>query len=333
MPKVSVLMSVFNGAPYLREAIASILNQTLGDYEFLIINDASTDGTQDILKQYNDPRIKIVLNTENLGVARSLNIGLQMASGEYIARMDADDISVPHRFATQVQFMDANPEVGICGAFMSKSGSQKLFVYPVSEDQIRVALLFRTPFGHPTIMLRKNAMCGMLYNEEIGPSQDYELWTRLLRKTKPANIPEVLVLYREHSRQISKSKVGCQQENAISISLGQMCAHDPGCNYGELKIFLEAIYRKGQVTSDSLAKVVQCCERLCGHNSETGKYSENVFNAEVARHLWNICLFNTCLGLICVKSFYLSSMSEYYSPSVFDIARLVAKSLLRYQRE
>jgi len=114
-PKVTVLMPVYNGEKYLNEAIDSILGQTFKDFKFLIINDGSTDGTADILKSYKDSRIKVTNNEKNIGLTKSLNKGLKMAKSEYIARMDADDISLPTRLQKQVEFMDSHPKVGVCG--------------------------------------------------------------------------------------------------------------------------------------------------------------------------------------------------------------------------
>ena len=117
-PKVAVLMSVYNGEKYLREAINSILSQTFNDFEFLIINDGSTDGTADILKSYTDSRIKIINNEKNIGLTKSLNKGLKIAKGEYIARQDADDISMPERLKEEVAFLEIHKDYAVVGTFV-----------------------------------------------------------------------------------------------------------------------------------------------------------------------------------------------------------------------
>ena len=155
--KVSVLMSVYNGDRYLREAIDSILNQTLDNFEFIIIDDGSTDASNQIIKSYRDPRLKMVKNKENIGLTKSLNIGIGLCCGEYIARMDADDISLPKRLEIQYKFMDDHPEVGICGTLNRGIENNKVGIskYPEDHDSIYCMLLFQNVFDHSTLMMSK----------------------------------------------------------------------------------------------------------------------------------------------------------------------------------
>jgi len=150
-PEVTVLMSVYNGSKYLAEAIESILHQSYTDFEFLIINDGSTDLSEKIIKSYNDRRINYIKNNENIGLTRSLNKGLCLARGKYIARMDADDISMPDRFKEQVDFMEKNENVVACGTFIElfgiKTGKIK---YPIKDKEIREKFIFNPPLAHPT---------------------------------------------------------------------------------------------------------------------------------------------------------------------------------------
>ena len=209
VPKVSVLMSVYNGEAYLERSITSILSQTYRDFEFLIFNDASTDSTEAILKNVHDPRIKVITNTVNLGLTRSLNKGIGIARGKYIARMDADDLSLPFRFEIQVGFLDSHPEYAILGSsylLIDQEGrTLSLVKVPVDDSQIRENLLKQNCFGHGSVMMRREAVQRVGgYDERFKCSQDYELWLRIVEAFKASNIEEALYCWRLSNDSISK---------------------------------------------------------------------------------------------------------------------------------
>ena len=159
-PLVTVLMPVYNAAPYLREAIDSILNQTYSDFEFLIINDGSTDETESIINSYNDPRIVYLKNETNIKLISTLNKGIELAKGKYIVRMDGDDISLPTRIELQVQFMENNESVGLGGTFIRSFGGaiEGKVGYSTTHEEIKFKLLFDTHFPHPTAIIRKQIL-------------------------------------------------------------------------------------------------------------------------------------------------------------------------------
>jgi glycosyltransferase involved in cell wall biosynthesis len=208
-PKVSVIMSVFNGQAFLGESIDSILSQTLKDLEFIIINDASTDSTAEILTSYSDPRIKIVSNTENLGLTKSLNKALKTAQGEYIARQDAGDISLANRLDAQYSFLEENKDFFLTGSRVIKidrtgkeSTKPKL---PVSENALKQRLLKENSIFHPAIMFRNTNK--LFYRKKFKYAQDYDLYLLLLSQGKRMiNLPDFLVKYRLDSGSISFSK-------------------------------------------------------------------------------------------------------------------------------
>jgi glycosyltransferase involved in cell wall biosynthesis len=201
-PRVSVLMSVCNSEAYLREAVDSILKQTFGDFEFIIVDDGSTDASYTILESYGDSRIVLLHNPENRGLAYSLNSGLALAKGDYVARMDADDISSPRRFERQVAYLEAHPEVGILGGgcvkIDEKGGCIGQRQMPQSDLQIRWVSLLGNPFIHPTVMIRRSFLItmGLKYDETFETTQDYDLWTRVLNYTCGANLGEPIIQYR-----------------------------------------------------------------------------------------------------------------------------------------
>lgn len=217
-------MSVYNGETYLSQAISSILNQTYQDFEFIIVNDGSIDSSRDIILSYCDPRIKYVENRKNIGLTKSLNRGLSKTKCKFVARMDADDISLPQRFETQMSIMDTN-EVDICGSAMEVIDGNGSIVgkmgpkYIVDSD-LPASVVDRTTWLlHPTIFMKLDALKEVGgYNSNIQYSQDFDLWCRMFLAGKKAIvIPEVLVQYRQHSDQISKVFVQKQCYNSGKI--------------------------------------------------------------------------------------------------------------------
>ena len=202
MVKVSVVMPVYNQKEeFLREAIESILNQTFTDYELIIINDGSTNNSEEVILSYSDDRI-VYIKQENQGVARSLNNGIEIANGEYIARMDSDDISLPERFEKQIKFLDEHPEISILGTSYE--------IIPRNKTVIQQSVIKYTDIlnaccvCHPSVMMRKADLdkYNLRYNPEF-TSEDYELWSRAVQYLNIQNLPEVLVKYRWHEENIS----------------------------------------------------------------------------------------------------------------------------------
>jgi len=220
-PLVTVLMSVYNGEKYLSEAIESILNQTYKNFEFLIINDGSTDKTMEILQSYHDSRIKIIDNKNNIGLTKSLNKGLSMAKGEYIARMDADDISLPERLERQVQYMDVHPDIGVFGTwikYIDENGTpQGDWRMITSPGLIGWHLFFGTCLAHPSVIMRRDVVEQVgFYCSEALCAQDYDLWIRISAITKLANIPEILLQRRVVEDGICSRHFQTQEQNVIN---------------------------------------------------------------------------------------------------------------------
>ncbi len=207
-PMISVVMPVYNAEKYVTEAIESILNQSYSDFEFIIIDDCSTDNSYDILHSYvsKDNRIRLFKNDMNNKLPKTLNFGISQAKGKYIARMDADDISLPERFAKQIEFMESHPEVGVCGTwidvFSEESSQTTCIKYPAEHKLISVRLLFdENCIAHPSTFLRREIFFDfqLYYNLSLqGHAEDYELWVRLLEQgILFYNLPEVLLMYRK----------------------------------------------------------------------------------------------------------------------------------------
>ncbi len=220
MPKISVIMPVFNAENKLKESIDSILNQTFSDFEFLIYNDGSTDNSDEVIKAYNDPRIKYTKFENNAGLVGLLNRGISEAKGEFIARMDADDISLPYRFEEQFKFMNENPDIGFCGSMIEHFGRQSAIVnLPVTNFDINASLFFGTPFSHPTVMMRTSLLRSnnLFYDNNYLYAEDYELFERVSFFTEMSNIQKILLKYRLHETQISTKKWNRQYHLAGKI--------------------------------------------------------------------------------------------------------------------
>ncbi len=210
-PQISVIMPVYNGEKYLKEAIESILAQSYKDFEFIIINDGSTDETEAIIKSFPDKRIVYIDNGENLGLAASFNAGIDAARGRYIARMDGDDVSLPDRFERQFSYLERKPHIGIVGSgiiLINESG-EKVAVHkrPRSHVEIKFASLFSSPMYHPTVMGRAEIFKSHHYSETFSNSEDYELWSRLLFKAdiRFSNLARPVLKYRIYPQSFTQS--------------------------------------------------------------------------------------------------------------------------------
>jgi glycosyltransferase involved in cell wall biosynthesis len=218
-PLVSVLMPVYNSENFLNASINSILCQTFENFEFIIIDDASTDNSLKIIESYKDERIILVKKEINTGYTNSLNLALKIAKGKYIARMDSDDISVPKRFELQFKLMENNPELVICGSAFQIINSNEVIKHPKTHNDILLKLLEGTTFAHPTVFIKKEVFdkYNLLYSPEYEPAEDYYLWTQLVKYGKAENIDDVLLLYRRHDNQVSSTKSDKQFKLANSI--------------------------------------------------------------------------------------------------------------------
>jgi glycosyltransferase involved in cell wall biosynthesis len=215
-PLVSIVLSVYNGEKYLREAIESMLNQTYTNFEFLIINDGSTDTTEEIILYYKDERIRYVKNEQNLKLIASLNKGLDLAIGKYIARIDADDISMPERLEKQVNFMESDNEIGLLGSnilnFEESIDYTSKTNYLCLHDDIKFKLFFDTHFPHPTAFIRTEIIrrYNFHFDSNALHAEDYELWNRMVNVTNVHILQDYLVAKRTHPSQISKVHRGFQ---------------------------------------------------------------------------------------------------------------------------
>jgi glycosyltransferase involved in cell wall biosynthesis len=268
-PLVSVVMPVYNGETYLREAADSILGQTFADFEFIIVDDASTDSSVEIVRAYADPRIRLVRNDRNLGVSGSLNRAIQLARGTYVARMDADDVSRPERLARQVAFLDAHPACGVVGTwteiYSERTSTGRAHRHPTEDLDIKYEVLFDSPFVHSTVMIRGDVFTavGLYPVTDSSPyPEDFVLWSRIARAFGTANLPEALLVYREVPGSESRSSPVAFRRQVSAICADNL-AHVLGmAQPDEATATLAAYVHRVPAGTPSPARVVKWISQL-----------------------------------------------------------------------
>lgn len=233
-PTVSVVLSVRNGGTDLPKALGTILNQSFSDFELIVINNGSTDGTRKFLDQVTDPRVR-AYHQEDHGLAAALNLGISLARGRYIARQDHDDWAIPTRIEKQVTFLDSNPDHALIGTraeiWVGNHPTGRFHDHPTDDADLRFGLLFNNYFVHSSVMMRKAAVDevgGYSTDRSRQPPEDYELWSRMARRFRIANLPERLTIYREMSTSMSREGADPFKETVIQISAENLAAATVG---------------------------------------------------------------------------------------------------------
>lgn len=293
--KISVVMPVYNAEKYIGEAIESILNQTYRDFEFIIINDGSTDKTKEIIDLYSDSRIVYLENEQNSGIVVTLNKGLDFATGEYIARMDADDIAVDNRLEKQIIYMEKNKDVGLLGTgihIFGENNESTDRVFTTDSKQLKAELIFNSCIAHPTVMIRKDILIQnkMRYNSEFAGAEDYCLWWDISKVSNISTLPDILLNYRIHSSQITQKK-DISYYNMM-IKLMNQRFRDIGIELSEREKTVFSRYCFGeykQYSVDDIMVFVDCLNHILKYN-QMAKYFEQsklntIFESSVLRSL------------------------------------------------
>lgn len=311
MPKVSVLMSVYNTKEkFLREAIESILSQTFTDFEFLIVNDGSQNNSEEVILSYKDDRIKYIINEKNLGLVGSLNKGLKIAQGEYIARFDADDISLPQRLEKQVKFMDENPNVGLLGTQYESFPKKRISNLLTDSKLIKETLLVESnQFGHPTVMIRKSVLdnYNLQYDKRALHMEDYKMWLDISKVTEIANLSEILLHYRRHPGSTCSKNVVEQNLN-VQKFLFMAQSEFFGINADEQLKTIEKLQNKENISAHDLEKITEFVNQVREKMKEKNFTIEYRLNHPFAKYALKKCKkdFNYFKILISgrLKTFY-----------------------------
>ncbi|MBN8641827.1 MAG: glycosyltransferase [Flavobacteriales bacterium] len=319
-PIISVILPVYNCEKYVSEAVQSVLNQTFTDFELLIIDDCSTDATVSIIQSFSDQRINLILKEKNSGYTDSLNYAISIAKGKYIARMDGDDICLDTRFQKQIEVMNADEEVILCGTAIQIIDSEKILKHPINHDDIKVKLCFSNAFFHPTVMFRKDVFAQFHYNKEFEPAEDYDLWTQLVFKGKVMNIDEVLLKYRVHANQISNYKNDIQI-NAMTIAQLRMFQMLFENETIALELYKQAFKYNAINSISEFKAVINLFKKIQINNNQLGIYKKSNFNTELQKCRINFLKNYFVKNKVSIKNFF-SFLSII---SLFDILEIIKK--------
>ena len=293
MPLVSVLMPTYNNSLYLEDAIQCILSQTFKDFELIIINDASTDNTAEILTSINDKRVLVVNNKVNLGLIESLNIGLNLAKGKYIARMDGDDKCSLKKLELQVDFLEKNKHIGVCGTWAETFGNVNLkFSHPVDNDDIKSELLFNISLIHATMLARKS-LFSLINNKypQVLHAEDFALFSILKDYTLFANIPNYLYYYRVHDYSVSKKFSNIQVESTKKIYFKLLQNLNITANPKDLDLHFDISKGYIKIYSTRIVKAFLWLNKLKKQNSKLKIYDERSFRNAINKYYLNILKF------------------------------------------
>lgn len=308
-------MPVFNAGDYLKTAVDSILTQYFSDFEFLIIDDGSTDGSIRQLLAYRDSRIEIVTNPTNIGLVDSLNLGLSLARGEYIARMDGDDLSLPERLAAQVAYMDARPEVGICGSWIRVMGSNpsETWRYPDEHDAIVCRHLFSSTLAHPSVMMRRSVLLNekLLYDSNKANAEDYAFWCECSRHTRLGNVPKILLEYRIPANRPNLAEYERkQQEMANTVRREELARLGIDATADELLLHQSIALGRHRPTLEYLRASLDWFDRILKADKHKQLFNHDALKRELGYRWLDICQQAKPVGWLAWKNYRNSTLSE-----------------------
>ena len=334
MVMISVIMPVFNSEKTVSVAIESILNQSYKDFEFIIIDDGSTDSTENIIKSFSDNRIIYLKNKKNIGSSSSMNIGLKLSKGKYIARMDSDDISLPDRFYQQIAFMENNEDIDFCGSYLETFGyKEEIWCPPERHEQIQVRMFFKNCIYHPTLLMRRKIIdSGFYYDEGRQRVEDYEFLVRILYNFRAANINRVLLKYRNFDNNKLK-KYPLVLTEARKINYRQL--RNLGIIPTDQEILIHDLYLTKKINLG--LKELKECEswglKLISTNFKQEIYDESAFKYEIAYHWWRLCKFSTHNGLLFWVYYMRSPLTVVKSGTIIQHIGFLLKSIIKYKHK
>ncbi len=333
VPLVSVILPVYNAEKFIVSAIESVLAQDFKNFELLVINDGSTDESEQLIKKIVDPRIVYIKNATNIGLIATLNKGIDAALGKYIARMDADDISMSTRFELQVAFLENNLEIGLCGtSFFSWDGLNKdLKTLPSNAEEIKSELLFRNVIAHPTVMMRKKVLIenALRYSMDALNAEDYDLWTRMARVTSIANLPLPLLLYRVHAMQVTQTQKEQKEATRHKIMWNYFSWFGLLPSGAEKEIHIHISDGKSKGSLAFLEAAEAWLKKIEKTVSESGKINTNAIEKVIGNYWLKVCE-NSGLGWEAKRKFSSSELSQ--SLSLRSRLKMIYKILIRYKQ-
>lgn len=327
-PSVSVLMSAYNVSAYITEAIDSILAQSHPDFELLIFDDGSSDGTREMAERcaLRDDRIRVFHTGANAGVASAVNFLFERSRGSFIARMDADDICDPRRLERQLRVL-RDDECDVIGAWMTVfgDGPQRLLRYPTDDSGIKAGLLFTSMFSQPTVMLRREAFAAVRYRTEAGILEDYDFWVRLaLHGARMRNLPMSLLRHRRHRTQTSSRLYTEQWRIAARVSLGYLAALGIGASAEEQAIHIGVRSPQPPSSMQEVRETEAWLLKLVRHYDGDASAQKII-----AEHWYRYCLKASVLGLGAYRAFLASPLRRHLDRRAWDHLALLGLGVTR----
>ncbi len=285
-PEISVIMPVFNSSKYLKEAIKSILNQSFKNFEFIILNDNSTDESLKIIKEFQliDKRIVLINKTENFGPSLLRNEGIEIAKAEFIAFMDADDVAFSHRFIKQIEILKNNNDIGLCGSWFKLFGENiedQIIKHYEFHDDLKINFLLECYIGNPTVMFKKSLLKDLRFKNEFRVMGDYELWARFIHTTKFYNIQQVLLDYRWHQSNITKTTNVDRQKIHLSIQTSQLKEFGIDLNTPNLDCYFLSLEFKERQNPEKIKNIMNCGKFLIEKNLELKTFNQKILENKV----------------------------------------------------
>ena len=331
-PILSVLMPVFNSELFVAEAIESILSQTFNDFEFLILDDASTDRSFEIIKDFEskDSRIKVYQNEKNLGVVESRNKLINLSKGKYIAWLDSDDIAFENRFEKQTEFLEQHPEIGLLGAWLIKCDKfgTKQQIWPMETDpeKLQVDLFFHSPFS-TVVMIRRSALPETLYDSRFPVAEDYDFYCRIAEKSSIANLGTPLLKYRDNSQSLSHTTTIMEDR---SVQVIKEHAERLGIKLEENTIkHLRKSKTASKIAFEEIAEIEKSLILLKNLLLEHNRFNKTAINEVVQKYWFETCRKSTHNGLKVLSIFFESTLF-CKKLSLRDNCRLFVRALIKF---
>lgn len=315
-------MPVYNGEKYLKSAIDSILNQTFTEFEFLIINDGSTDSSEEIIKSFNDSRIVYIKHNQNKGIVATLNNGIDISRGKYIARMDADDIALPNRLQEQLNFILAHPDCKICGSraiAINETGEKISKIRrPFLNDDIKVNHLFRNSFIHPSVIFDTQTVKELKYSPNHQYAEDYYLFSQIALRNKVANLKKPLLLYRIHPENITAKKqedMNQSEKKTLSYLLSDLL----GSEASEETVYIHHSFLRRTFDHIALDKVESHLLMIKNANKTRQAYNQELLEKILQKEWFNFLFYSN----------ERNSLSKFVRSGLFSVKHLSFKQLIK----
>ena len=328
VPRIAVVLPVYNGESYLGEAIESVLAQTFTDFELFVVDDGSTDRSAEVASRFDDPRLRLLRFPEHRGLVAALNHGIRESHSELVARMDADDICMPRRFERQVAYLESHPEVDICGTWTTSFGDESGSFHPhVDPRRIHAALFFGCAMDHPSILIRRAFLerHGLAYDDEYRHVEDYDFFLRAAEVGRLSNVPEVLLRTRAHAGEVSVIHVKEQVKTQSRLLLRQLRLLVPDATPEEER--LHARIQFGGADTPEPGPATLWLVRLREANRERGLYDQDAFLTELSENFYILHAKVARDGSPFLRSYWNSPFPQPVPKRLREAARLVYECL------